>query len=318
MNFVIPPCSKFGMEELEEVDIDRSWRLFTKGVYVWGLQTYLILKQRGNVPVTLSTRMLPGRVNLVHGAYLVELDPDPDAYVVALQADYPRVAWADLHVVQNQRQVGRRALWIPHWPQPGLIGRDPGRSGVRTIGFAGVGCYRPGGLRQWATRLAEIGCELVTLGPERWNDFSGVDVVLGIRRFGRHRFNRKPPTKLFNAWLAGTPLVAGHDSAFEQVGHPGEDYLRVATMEEGMAAIAALKRDPSLYARLVDRGRHNAQRFTRGRIARDWEWACQERFIPAMAEWRRRRVWQRVSWSGRVAYGRAAVKVKRRLRAAWK
>lgn len=314
VNFVLPPHPKYTVAELQTADVDRQWQLFTQGVYVWGLQTYLVLRQRARIPVTLSTELIAGRINFVHGAYLAKLKESADAFVVAIQADYPRVYWADYHVVQNQTQTGRRAVWLPHWPQPGLIPRDPTRRGVRTVGFAGIGRYRPGGRRAWEERLAELGCQLITLGPERWNDMSNIDVMLGIRKFGRYRFNEKPPTKLLNAWFAGTPLVGGFDSAFEQVGSPGEDYLRVSSMDEGVVAIERLKNDPELYERIVAKGQKRCRAYTRGRIAEVWERVVVEHAVPAFYRWRGRGCVGHAEWYSRVLVNRIWTATRRSVR----
>lgn len=55
---------------------------------------------------------------------------------------------------------------------------------------------------------------LVDRGAEFWSDCSDVDVVLGLRSFGRVKFDTKPPTKLINTWLAVALFIRGRDPAY--------------------------------------------------------------------------------------------------------
>ncbi|PQO38066.1 hypothetical protein C5Y97_08250 [Blastopirellula marina] len=108
------------------------------------------------------------------------------------------------------------------------------------------------------------------MDPSNWNDFSGVDIVIGIRSFDGQTYDTKPPSKLINAWHAGTPFVGGHDSAFKQIGTPTEDYYVVTTQEEACDVIADLARNTSQYARIVQKGFDQAKQYSRHAIAQRW------------------------------------------------
>src|ERR1700685_2285754 len=253
--FVVPAARSLPLDSLRALDVRADWRELGHGEYSWCLQTFLELRDRG-WPVELAHVPRPDRVNLVHVGHMTTVKPPADAFIVAVQADYPHVGWAQAHVVQNRRQEkSKGSFWVPHWPQPGIVPRSPDRGdSVRCVAYAGVGCWLAGGERPWAIAIEKLGIEFRRLRPENWNDYSTVDVLSAIRSFGRTRHDTKPPSKLFNAWHAGIPLVAGYDSAFEQVGRPGVDYCRVAAMEEAIEAIRPLRDDPAYYRSIVTAG----------------------------------------------------------------
>ncbi len=269
-HFLVRTDSDAQVQELDGRDVDRDWPLFSQGEHSWSLQTYLRLRQAG-CPVTCSRDLVADRINIGHAATLGQLEPRRNAFVVSLQADFPRVPWAHLHVVQNQAQAKPpHSYWIPHWPQPGLVARSPSRTSVSCVAHAGRLWMLTGEPEEWNEDLARIGCHFVHLDPNRWNDLSGVDVLLAIRSFNPRTYKTKPPTKLLNAWIAGIPLVAGNDCAFSQLGTPGTDYLLVASLEEALAAIRKLKDDPAFYRSIVDHGRERAADFTRERMISRW------------------------------------------------
>lgn len=112
--------------------------------------------------------------------------------------------------------------------------------------------------------------ELVHKGADAWNDFSDVDIVLGLREIGSRPFNTKPPTKLINSWLAGVPFIGGADSAYMQIGSPGFDYLRVTSREQLAQAIETLKQDSAYSQRMVERGAVSGQAYRSDVVTERW------------------------------------------------
>lgn len=302
-NFLVPAGSDHELEELSCKVVDRDWQLFRMGEHAWALQSYLILKNQ-SLPVTFSRELRKGCVNLGHITSLSRLRPDPDAFVVALQADYPRLPWAQMHVVQNQLQVrDRAACWLPHWPQPGLVARDPARRGISTAAYVGRSWMQAGTPEDWTERLHGIGVEFRFL-TKAWNDLSGIDVLIAIRSFDGRTYPTKPPTKLINAWHAGIPLIAGHDSAYAQIGSPGEDYLVATTLAQAVEAIRKLKTDEALYERIVANGKRKAEAFTRRRIADLWIEFLEKTVALRYAAWAERGPLERARWRYRASLAR--------------
>lgn len=142
-----------------------------------------------------------------------------------------------------------------------------------------------------------LGCRFVFKGEGQWQDMHDIDVLLGIRSFSKKRYDSKPPTKLFNAWHSGIPFIGGYDSAYVQVGVPGDNYLRVSSYDELIAAILELKNNIHLYRQLVENGRVAATAYTPESITDMWIHFLEKEVWPAFIKWsdgRRRPVTSRV------------------------
>ena len=302
--FVLSGLSASQLESLRALEVKDARPHLTSGVFIWCLQTFLELKRRG-LPVALMSEPQAGSVNFVHVRQLYRRRPAADVFTVSVQADYAAVPWTSANVVQNQLQAdGSRSHWIPHWPQPGLIPRSSVRDRVECVAYAGNPRNLAGSAPVWGTAMKSRGIEFRQLDSDNWNDYSGVDVLLAVRSFDRARHENKPPSKLMNAWHAGIPLVAGYDSAFEQVGRPGHDYLRVRTLDEAIDGICLLRDDSDRYRSIVAAGSARALEYTRDRICDAWEnlllgpiacryqWWNKSRVLSAFREQTRFRTWQ--------------------------
>lgn len=279
--FVVPGASSDELKRIQALDIDRDWRFFEDGVAAWIVQTYLYLRKNSNF-VSIDSEFSRDGINVSHVKHLSGLQRPSGAFVVGVRADYPPVRWCQWHIVQNQSQVAGRALWMPHWPQPGLIPRSGTRGDrVERVAYFGrhVNHYsrlwrRPSGwykVRDIAERTCSaFGLTLVERGPDSWNDYSDVDVALGLRAFGRARFNTKPPTKLVNAWLAGVPFIGGRDSAFSQIGEPNEEYLIADSPDALHVAVARLVEDKHCYASLRNAGIGIGLEFEASSVTQAW------------------------------------------------
>lgn len=192
-NFVIPDGDPGDLQVTQITDVDLAWKAFHDGKWCWTLQSYLILREY-IAGLTYSREPIEGAINLVHGGHVTELKPRGDVFLVCLRADYRRCPWAHIHIVQNQNQVVRSSdYYVPHWPQPGLIARCAKRKGVRCIAFAGRGYYLAGGESRWSDVAGERGFDFRCLDASNWNDFSAVDIAIGIRSFDQRTYETKPP-----------------------------------------------------------------------------------------------------------------------------
>lgn len=196
--------------------------------------------------------------------------------IAAVAADFLPHPGAQAQILQNAAHARRfpGSFFMPHWPQPNLIPRDPAR-GTRfeTLAFFGD-------LQNLAPELKErdfekqlrqrCGMELSIRGAERWHDYSDVDAVLAVRDFTQARHLHKPATKLYNAWLAGVPFLAGRDSAYSAEASPGIDYL-VADSPKGLLELVEnLQRDPEVRHRLVRSGETKTASRNRDAVRRLW------------------------------------------------
>jgi hypothetical protein len=273
-NFVIN-CSDSELESYIDLNAEQvpSIPISTFGDLAWCLQAYSILKKRENIPVICTNQILDHTINIVHSNRLPRLQLGQAGFIVCVQGDFPRRRLAHYHLVQNQRQVFTDTSYIPHWIQPGLLGREPGRTGVKNVAYTGQtfnGNFAAPA-EQFEAFFSPHGINFSAVPPELWYDLRAVDVLVAIRSFDTHPHNNKPPSKLFNAWHAGIPFVGGYDSAYMQVGTPGEDYLLAKTPGEVTEAVLQLVKNDHLYSKLVENGRKKAALYSNEKIAGTWE-----------------------------------------------
>lgn len=230
-----------------------------------------------------------------------------DVVLVGIRADNREPLIADFEVVQNGRFADdRRRFFIPHWPQPGLIPRDPARgAAVSRIAYKGFDGNLDPEFRSpaWTGFLAENGIDWVVDSVEfagratdrlalEWPDFRTVDLVLAVRPRGG-RETSKPATKLVNAWIAGVPALLGPELAFRELRRSELDYLEVSSLDEARAAVRRLLDDPGLYRAMVENGRRRAAELTGEVLVRKWTSLLFER-IPALAATPRGRLTRRL------------------------
>ena len=269
-NFIIPDTSEYSLDTLRNGDLADFWKLYCQGEFTWALQTYHVLKKCG-LPLELSHHLDPTAVNLVHGNLLKTLPKRSDCYCVSLQADYPHFPMAQYHIVQNQAQVSEKHSFTPCWPQIGQLSRETSRTDVTRVAYQGALNFTDLDQDRINLDLRGEGITFELLDAGKWRNLEDVDVLVGIRSFGTQEYKRKPPSKLINAWHAGIPFIGGWDSAYSQIGTPGEDYLRVASYEEMLEKIIELKNNPILYRWMVRAGHKRAVEYTFDSIAQMWK-----------------------------------------------
>ena len=270
----------------------------------WCLQTYATLRRSG-FDATCSNRFERFAINVAHVASIKPFSVPCNSFVVGVRADYPPIALAQIHVVQNQSQADSSSVWIPHWPQPGLVPRSSNRDGIKTVAYAGQGYYLAGRRTEWEAECRRLGLNFRMMTPRNWHDFSEVDIAIAIRTFDDYAYDKKPPTKLFNAWHAGVPCIAGPDSAYQQVGSPGVDYLIARTFSTAVSSIERLCHDPLLYQQIVANGQQSVSNYSREKIADVWTAFFDVVARPRFADWcrvgdRSRSRWMLIN-SGRLA-----------------
>ena len=259
----------------------------------WIYQTWLALEQSG-FPASL-THSIPREGILVALTNCVSADfrvPE-HAFFVGVVADYVAHPRAHLHLVQNKAHA--RRLWnsafMPHWPHPNLIPRDPMRlDRFENVCFFGQSSNLAPELvdGRWQKRLeGELGVNFIMWGADRWHDYREADCVVAVRGFGRSAYIHKPATKLYNAWLAGVPFIGGMDSACAADGKPGRDFLQASTRDELFAHIRQLRERPALRQQLVAAGRAAARNFSFEATLDRWKRLLGETVPELAARWQR-------------------------------
>jgi hypothetical protein len=272
---------------LTEADLMRDPDRFKGGTINWIFQTYLRLREAlasAGHEVSFDESLLPGVINIAHRDSLNEWRvPYFRSYVVGVRADRPPVKMCDWEIVQNGIDYhGVRQSHIPHWPQPGLIARDP-RRGARLEKAAYLG--RIGTTSAWlrdprfARELARLGVEF-SIRETAWSDYSDVDLVIAHRVESPTMLRQKPASKLVNAWLAGVPALLNEEPAFRELRNSPLDYMAIDSANEVLAAITKLKGDPGLYQAMVENGRVRAGQFSVDAVRSIWLTRIEEVILP--------------------------------------
>lgn len=227
--------------------------------------------------------------NLLHQ----EFRAGPGQFVAAVAADFLPHPGAQVQILQNAAHARRLpgTIFVPHWPQPNLVPRDPARGpAIKTAAFFGD----PSNLAPEIAReefvkelLRESGVRLEIRSAGQWHDFSDVDLAVAIRDFSRVRHFGKPATKLYNAWLAGVPLIAGSDSAFSAEGNAGADYLIAGSPGELLQRIRGLKQNPATWQTIVDAGKARSATRSRDAVRKIWQALCDSELPLRFEAWKK-------------------------------
>jgi hypothetical protein len=170
---------------------------------------------------------------------------------------------------------GENRVLMGHWPQPGLAQRDPSRGDrVERLGYVGPleNLGRSFADDSFRRDLQKLGVELVIRDdPDRWHDFSDLDLYLAVRDWPWHMIRTKPATKLVHSWLTGSVGLLGPEPSYRYWGSDGEDYFEVRTPEDVLAVIRRLRDEPGLYQRVQQCGRQKAPLHDEESVFRQWQ-----------------------------------------------
>lgn len=263
------------------------------GIYAWTVQTYLRLRDSG-FPCELVTGKLPqDGIIVAHRKSLGRrFRPSPKALLVCLKADADFHSYAHLHVVLNRSDLRpwHPGVYLPHWPQAGLLPRAPGRGDAwKNAVFFGdrgsLAAEMSGPAWERTLRALELTWDPVE--PARWNDFRQADVIVAVRSFDRQRYPSKPPTKLYNAWHAGVPAILGRELAYQHERQSPLDYLEAGSYAELVEALRRLQADPELRRAMVAHGRQRARESDPAVVTGRWRSFFTDVALPAHEQWMR-------------------------------
>ena len=259
----------------------------------WIVRTYRLLREKGCHVALSASLPSEGVVVLLPEDHILDCFRSSirskknnlkKLFVVTVRADILeyRYPLADLDITQNGRFAdGRRTLFVPHWPQFGLVPRNSDRgSRIENIVFKG----RAGSLSEefwspeWKKELKDRGLFFHISGSctdrafQNWHDYSAADLSLAVRPCFEDGGLRceKPASKLINAWHAGVPSLVGREYAFLELRESPLDYIEVQSPADALAAIDRLLADPSLYLSMIEQGRKRAAEFSEQKIVDRW------------------------------------------------
>ncbi|PYR94185.1 MAG: hypothetical protein DMF84_06455 [Acidobacteria bacterium] len=287
MSFYLPDREALGGADPLKLHPDRDWAIFGTGVYVWILQTFVRLHIAG-APVQLVDTPPPAGLVVAHADHLKrvlsEANSRADLIVVVAQSDRRPQSLADFAVVQNAASADRDHFFIPSWSQPGLVPRPPER-GTRVENVAYFGSIKEldpdlasplwaEGLRTrgvcWDLRVIAFSGNDHRYRELRWNDYSTVDVIVALRPRSAWDARPKPAAKLQNAWAAGIPAILSPERPYRELRRSALDYIEAGSRAEVLAAIDALRANPTLYSDMVQNGLERAREFRPERVVARW------------------------------------------------
>lgn len=261
-------------------------------------QTWFWLHEAGVACDLVHTLPKEGIVIFISNTFPPHEAFPPQLFYVDVLADTRLLPTTHFHLIQNQAKARwtPHSLFVPHWPQPSLIPRDPTRgSRFEKISFFGDPDNLAPELQapEWIHQLRrELGMFLDFKESKHWHDYSDTDVVLAIRDFSRSPHYHKPATKLYNSWLAGVPFIGGFDSAYAIDGRPGIDYLVATSPQQVIEHLRHLKENATLRQQLVARGQESGAAFSREATTLQWKQLVEET-LPALAEkWKKKSSFQ--------------------------
>ena len=269
----------------------------------WVVQTVMRLREAGYKVAIQSTLPDRGIVVLLpephfRDAFLEQFEyQHRELLIVTIRADIVGFSspLADAEIVQNGYFADEKRIFhIPHWPQPGLIPRDPARgTRIRTIAFKGdQGNLHPDLFSDrfvdfLARHTMEVRLEETEdrTAPQPWHDYEDIDLLIAVRKPWHEGdlFYNKPASKLINAWHAGVPALLGPEIAFRELRRDPLDYIEVASDRDAMTAIQRLIENPDRYAAMIDHGRERAEDYKPDIIAQRWAEVLFEK-IPQIAQ----------------------------------
>lgn len=281
----------------------------------WIIQTYLRLKE-----IEFSCKLvdtMPDEGIVVSYRYSLPIDLKPPANLLwaCIKGDQNPHPYAHIHVVQNAAEVDAPAIQIqslsedryllpgrrfyqPHWPQPGVIPRNPSRGDrFENVAYFGISYNLASELQQpaWKEQLQELGL-VWRREKERnlWHDYSEVDAIIAVRSFdGETDYPWKPASKLFNGWNAGVPIILGVESAFRGERKSELDYIEVKSATEAIAALKRLRDDLDLRRAIVENCQVRAEEIKPENIAKRWSNFLTTVCVPAYYKWRGASAWDR-------------------------
>lgn len=270
VNFLIPDSNEYlDSEKIEKLSLE-DHDFFINSQRAWIVQTYLHLKKLSSL-IVCSDRLDADAINVLHCDEMLKYPYIENYFTVSIVADRRVHLGGDLTIAQNKDQVTtRKDHWIMHWPQANLVASlsTRGRSVFR-IGFLGLEKNSIDLKKIFSDSKYNENIEIVFRGPGEWHDYSDLDAVVAVRDF-ISRNSQKPATKLVNAWRARVVFIGGKDSAYEQIGTPGHDYIKCLTKEELIYQVEQLIEQPELKKKIVSSGVISGAKYTDRCIEKQW------------------------------------------------
>src|SRR5258706_883052 len=275
------------IERLDESDIARTPHRFVGGRNSWVAQPLVRLRRAIDARgwnATAGPRGVPGAITIVHRDDANDFRGGGHAsLLVVVRADRAPVVACDYAIVQNGIAPKSHERFIPLWPQPGLTPRDP-RRGTRIERIAYHG--RTGAAPSWfydeslQRSLWRRGIRF-DVREAFWEDYGTVDIAIAARDEVPGILATKPATKVYNAWLAGVPVLAAPEPAYRELRRSPLDFLEIHDAEDVLRGVDQLRANAALYKEMVANGLARGSEFSVQAVRHRWMELLESEFVPA-------------------------------------
>ena len=251
---------------------------------LWTLRTYLEL--RGTYECRLTDTMPEsGIVFFFRGSVNLVEKPNKNQFWVCMTADTTWHPYSQVNLFQNTYWINKypQAYFVRHWPQLNIIKSKPIVSELKNIAYFGDLNNLAAELKSedWNDFINDNGYVFMIPPSKEWNNYSDIDLVIGIRSFDKNeRFLSKPSSKLINAWRAGTVYISGNDSAclYEKQGE--YDFIQVDSYEALKGMLLLLRQDEKLFGKYKSQAVTCGERFSNSFFASQWMELIDKQIVP--------------------------------------
>jgi hypothetical protein len=261
----------------------------------WIVRTYYQLGLAG-APVTISSRPRRDAINVVCVSAFGRSDRLTDAFFVIPRADFHKPMLANFVVEQNSlERWTSRSVSIPHWPQPGIIKRDPSRDGrLEVVSFKGRTHNLDEEFRSqvFLDALAKLDIRLEIdafegiWSPHSWNDYRDCDAVLAVRNIRGTTVKSKPASKLVNAWIGNVVPMLGPEPAFQALRKSPLDFIEIYSPADAINALKYLRENPKIFTAIIANGEKRGINYTDQIITKVWIDALNGPIFDEFVRWR--------------------------------
>lgn len=275
------------IERLDESDIARTPHRFVGGRNSWIAQTFVRLRRHLEARgwnATAGPHEAPGAITIVHRDDANDFRGGRhDSFLVVVRADRAPVAACDYAIVQNGLAPKSHERFIPLWPQPGLVPRDPARgTTIERIAYHG----RVGAVPAWfydeslRRSFSRRGIRF-DVRESSWEDYETVDIAVAARDEVPGILATKPATKVYNAWLAAVPVIAAPEPAYQEIRRSPLDFLEIHDAGDVLRRVDQLRASPALYREMVANGLARGREFSVQAVRLRWLLLFEREIVPA-------------------------------------
>ena len=288
VTFLLPKLSNEELDSLKRLDLESQWYVFNKAPHSWITQTYLKLKASG-FSVNLDNKLPQSGIVVFHCKdkknILKQLPFFDSLYLVSVRGDLKPAIFSDVEIVQNKYFDNDQTIkYITHWSQQGIVKRNASRGNtIKNIAYKGFkkNLHKDFQSSEWETFLQDNElnwfCDSVKFDEGKctesynWHNYEDVDLVLAVRPDSYKATMHKPPTKLLNSWIAGTPALLGPESAYRNIKNTDLDYIEITNLDDAKRAIKSFISNPSLFQQYRDNYEVRAEEVKQERILDEWK-----------------------------------------------